>query len=290
MNLLKQLQTVTFHRAFVDVTGSINAALMLSNAVYWTNKLPSERDGWFHKSREEWLIEIGLDRRELDTARRVLESLGILETRRAKLPNAGSVTGLWHRINVDALAKRLETVTNGTKRTFGNGTDRTDQWYESAHCSPFKEKNIDYTSSPPPQRARAIEKISEGWLPNECVYPLLAAEGIAIEFAVSCLPEFRLYWIQRGDVRADWDSVFARQVRQEFAYRQNQEARRHERLSDRANLPGRVARPVGRPRKETLADRCARYDRFAAGLDASLDGGNAPSAAYDAISGDFRPH
>ena len=60
MTLLKQFQTITFHRVFVDITGSINAALMLSNAIYWTNRLPPERDGWFYKTKEEWEQETGL--------------------------------------------------------------------------------------------------------------------------------------------------------------------------------------------------------------------------------------
>lgn len=282
MNLLKQLQTVTFHRAFVDVTGSINAALMLSNAVYWTNKLPPERDGWFYKTKEEWTAETGLTREQQDKARQRLNELQLLESRRAKASDTECVTVLWHRVNESALFAALDTPTKSVKPTFAKSGFAPHQKCETHFCSPFKEKNIDYTSSPPPPRARAIERVSEGWLPNECVYPLLAAEGIAIEFAASCLPEFRLYWIQRGDARADWDSVFVRQVRQEFAYRQNQEAHRH--ATNRSNLPGQPAR------KETLADRCARYDRFAAGLDASLAGGNAPSAAYDAISGVFRPH
>ena len=128
------------------------------------------------------------------------------------------------------------------------------------------------------------------WFPDDVVYPILQADGISIEFAVSCLPEFRLYWARRGEARADWNSVFVRQVRAEFAYRQDQEARRHDRSSVRPNLSDQPARQPGRPRKETLAERCARYDRFAAGLDASLGGENAPGTAYDALPGVFQRH
>ena len=107
MTLLKQFQTITFHRVFVDITGSINAALMLSNAIYWTNRLPPERDGWFYKTKEEWTAETGLSRKEQDNARQQLTSIGILETRRAKISETDSITALWFRVNLDRLNQYL---------------------------------------------------------------------------------------------------------------------------------------------------------------------------------------
>jgi hypothetical protein len=287
MNLLKLLdRPITFHRCFVDITGSISAALLLSQAVYWTNKLPPEREGWFHKSREEWLIEIGLDRRELDTARRVLESLEVLETRRAKLPNAGSVTGLWHRVNPDALARCLEAATNGTKRTFANGTDRTDQRYESAFCSPIKEKNNNYTSSTTTTRAREF-LMDLDWVPNEAAFEKLQDSGIPVEFICMSLHEFRAYWLSRGEKKPDWNPEFIRQTRHQFAYQHQQEQRRHDRSETRSRVSGLPTQQSGRQRRETVTERNARYERFAAGLDT---GNDAEFAAENAITADFTRH
>ena len=288
MNLLKQLQTVTFHRAFVDLGGSINAALMLSNAIYWTHRLPPERDGWFYKTKEEWEAETGLTREQQDKARGQLVERGLIETKRAKISVDDCVTALWFRVALDTLAERLNFDQKREIHFCQKCETRFTKSVKPAFGLLIDKRTSTTTSSPPPPRVAV--SMPDTWLPDDAVYPLLHADGISLEFAVNCLPEFRLYWARRGDARADWDSVFVRQVRAEFAYRQDHEARRHDRSANRSNLPGQPARQSGRPRKETLAERCARYDRFAAGLDASLDGGNAPETAYNAIPGIFQRH
>ena len=63
---------IAFHREYVDVTGSITAALMLSQAVYWTQKTD---DGWFYKNQADWEDETGLTRTEYTTARKRLRHL-----------------------------------------------------------------------------------------------------------------------------------------------------------------------------------------------------------------------
>jgi len=289
MNLLKQLQTVTFHRAFVDLGGSINAALMLSNAIYWTNRLPPERDGWFFKTKEEWEKETGLTREQQDKARGQLVERGLLETRRAKVSDDDCVTALWFRVALDTLTECL----NFDQKRETHFCQKRETHFTKSGEHAFGlliDKRTSTTTSSPPPPPRVAVSMPESWFPDDVVYPILQADGISIEFAVSCLPEFRLYWARRGEARADWNSVFVRQVRAEFAYRQDQEARRHDRSSVRPNLSDQPARQPGRPRKETLAERCARYDRFAAGLDASLGGENAPGTAYDALPGVFQRH
>ena len=290
MNLLKQLQTVTFHRAFVDLGGSINAALMLSNAIYWTNRLPPERDGWFFKTKEEWEKETGLSRKEQDRARQQLIESGLLEVRRAKVSEDECVTALWFRVNMNTLHTRLTGEDQKPQTDFCQKPLWDSTKSPKGTIGLLIDKRTSTTTSSPPPPPRVAVSMPESWFPDDVVYPILQADGISIEFAVSCLPEFRLYWARRGEARADWNSVFVRQVRAEFAYRQDQEARRHDRSSVRPNLSDQPARQSGRPRKETLAERCARYDRFAAGLDASLGGENAPGTAYDALPGVFQRH
>jgi hypothetical protein len=68
---------VAFHRCFVKVTGSVHAALMLSQAIYWLNpdrqgQTRGKDNGWFWKSRDEWEAELGLSRWEQETARKQL--------------------------------------------------------------------------------------------------------------------------------------------------------------------------------------------------------------------------
>ena len=60
---------IAFQRAFVTLTGSVHAALMLSQAVYWQKRCTSD-DGWWWKTQEEWQEETGMTRREQETARK----------------------------------------------------------------------------------------------------------------------------------------------------------------------------------------------------------------------------
>lgn len=66
---------IAFQRCFVRLTHSVNAALMLSQAVYWSIRTKNP-DGWFWKTQDEWEEETGLTRREQESARKQLRSIG----------------------------------------------------------------------------------------------------------------------------------------------------------------------------------------------------------------------
>lgn len=86
MNVLKVLdRPIAFQRHFVTLTGSVNAALMLSQAVYWSQRttLP---DGWFYKTQPEWEEETGLTRYEQEGARKILKGTGLLTERLSGVP------------------------------------------------------------------------------------------------------------------------------------------------------------------------------------------------------------
>jgi len=95
---------VAYHRMFVTITGSVKAALLLSQAMYWQGRVPAEREGWWWKTASEWNEEIGLSRRELETARKKLRELGILEDRQEMLPSR-----VWYRVNKARLNELMES-------------------------------------------------------------------------------------------------------------------------------------------------------------------------------------
>ncbi len=64
---------IAFHRCFVSLTGSVNAALMLSQALYWQRR--NEDGKWWFQTREKWTDETGLTRDEQETARKRLSRL-----------------------------------------------------------------------------------------------------------------------------------------------------------------------------------------------------------------------
>src|ERR1700674_3255260 len=73
---------VSFHRCLVPITGSVTAALLLSQAICTAQEVDPTLNGWFGKSQDEWEEETGLTRCEQETARRVLREAGFLEERR----------------------------------------------------------------------------------------------------------------------------------------------------------------------------------------------------------------
>ena len=102
---------VSFHRCLVPVTGSVTAALMLSQAIWSSQASEPEAEGWFVKSREEWEDETGLSRWEQQTARRVLRDGGFLEERRVGMP-----AKLCFRVCPDQVLRALQRQAAGVRR------------------------------------------------------------------------------------------------------------------------------------------------------------------------------
>jgi len=82
---------IAFNPAFKRITGSTVAALMLSQAWYWS-KRTSDNDGWFYKTIEEWEEETGLTRSEQETARKHLKRFLEVDLR-------GVPATLYYRLN-----------------------------------------------------------------------------------------------------------------------------------------------------------------------------------------------
>lgn len=87
---------IAFHRCFVDLAGSVNAALMLSQAVYWQRC--NDESAWWFQTQEKWERETGLSKREQETARRDLRELSFWEERFSGLPRK-----LYFRVDLDKL-------------------------------------------------------------------------------------------------------------------------------------------------------------------------------------------
>ena len=102
---------IAFHRCFVTVTGSITAALMLSQSLYWQQRT-KDADGWWYKTRDEWMEETGMSRREQEGARKKLRELGILHEQLRGVPAT-----LWYRVDeirlLELLAKPAEIAAPG---------------------------------------------------------------------------------------------------------------------------------------------------------------------------------
>ena len=92
---------IAFRRCFVTLTGSVTAALMLSQALYWQQRT-KDADGWWYKTRDEWMKETGMGRREQEGARKKLRELGILHEQLRGVPAT-----LWYRVDESKLLELL---------------------------------------------------------------------------------------------------------------------------------------------------------------------------------------
>lgn len=98
---------IAFHRCFVDITGSVPAALFLSQAVYWSSRT-KDLNGWFYKTQEEWEDETGITRRVQETVRKNLRDLGVLEEVRR-----GTDPTIYYRVNTDRVHQLLGGIFSG---------------------------------------------------------------------------------------------------------------------------------------------------------------------------------
>jgi hypothetical protein len=83
------------------MTGDINAALFLSQCIYWSDKVKNA-DGWFYKTAEEWKAETSLS---YDQLKRALKNCkGIVET---KIKRANAAPTIHYRVNFDLLTSTI---------------------------------------------------------------------------------------------------------------------------------------------------------------------------------------
>ena len=122
--LLKLLdRPIAFHRCFVTLTGSVTAALMLSQALYWQQRAKSD-DGWWFKTRDDWTEETGMARREQEGARKTLRNLDLLQEDLRGVPAT-----LWYKIDE---TKLLEAIASLSNPTVTGPTPPHSSWYKTA--------------------------------------------------------------------------------------------------------------------------------------------------------------
>ena len=99
-------QPIAFQRIFVDLTGKITSALMLSWAVQQYELGEVDNNGWFAKTAEDWTRDTGLSRDEQIAAKRRLMELGILEEQRTRV-DKGMRQVISYRLNFQVLQQLI---------------------------------------------------------------------------------------------------------------------------------------------------------------------------------------
>ncbi|HRI60647.1 MAG TPA: hypothetical protein PK228_13010 [Saprospiraceae bacterium] len=77
---------VAYHAVLAKALGSVPAAVILSQGVYWAKKAPAEKQGWFWVTAEEWYNQTGVSEESQLTARKILKQAGFWEEKLIGLP------------------------------------------------------------------------------------------------------------------------------------------------------------------------------------------------------------
>jgi hypothetical protein len=135
---------IAYHRCFVSLTGSVTAAVLLSQAVYWSRRTGAGNDGWFWKTGADWEEETGLTRYEQEGARKTLRSLGFWEEEKRGIP-----ARLWFRLDLDQLERGLHFLQTSMGKTsklvWGKPADS-----HAENQQTISENTPEITSSLPP--------------------------------------------------------------------------------------------------------------------------------------------
>ena len=60
---------------------------------------------------------------------------------------------------------------------------------------------------------QTLQSMNQNWNPSPAAYNALANDGIPTVFARAALPEFIIYWIDRGEVLQTWNAKFIQHVK-----------------------------------------------------------------------------
>ena len=112
---LQGSRRVAIYRCLIDITGSLKAAAMLSQLIYWTrvSKEVAERDGWIFKSIAQMEAETGLTVREQRTCK-----IRLLDTNLIQTCRKGVGAALAIKVNLDTMAEMI-AKSSGTDDQFG---------------------------------------------------------------------------------------------------------------------------------------------------------------------------
>ncbi|WP_018440939.1 hypothetical protein [Trinickia symbiotica] len=115
--------TTAFYRVLVDVTGSVNAAMLLSRMIQLQRStLDADNWDWFTVTSQEWARDLALHRRQLENAKERLRTLGLIR----EVPLREGVKRLRSQVDPHRLLTLLEPAIgrhlNAAVRKEQNGT------------------------------------------------------------------------------------------------------------------------------------------------------------------------
>lgn len=97
-------QVIAFNPLLADIAGDVKGGLFLSQLCYWSERT-NDQKGWFYKTTAQWYEETRLTRRELETVRKVLNDLKVIELSLRGVPAKCHYRVNWERLEMLILDK-----------------------------------------------------------------------------------------------------------------------------------------------------------------------------------------
>lgn len=223
---------IAFHRVLVRLGAGVTGAVMLSQALYWSNRT-SEGDGWFYKTQIEWEEETGLTRYEQEGARKKLKNMGIIEEIKKGVP-----CKTWYRVNFSVLDKCLiqyaekpQTRTRKTSSTVSGKTpnsaaENQQSITENTHrlpetttliadsfesTQPSADHQPELLIEPKPKKPAAkASQLPDDFAPTEQHVELAAQIGVNL---ATEWPQFCDYHRAKGSRFKDWHAALRTWIR-----------------------------------------------------------------------------
>ena len=166
---------IAFHRVFVKVTGSVTAALLLSQAMYWSKRVNSNNEGWFYKTRDQWEEETGLSRYEQESARKTLRKMQFWKEELRGVP-----AQMHYRVDMAALSNTMLCMAGAN--TFNKKNNKNARLLETSQLDGEKATNKKAGNQPTclretSQHYKGISEITTEIKTTTTLLPLEPAPG-----------------------------------------------------------------------------------------------------------------
>jgi len=102
---------VAYYPSLVKVTGSVGAAILLCQLIYWRGR-EADPEGWIYKTQAEISEETGLTRFEQEGARKLLKEKGILREKFSGVPRKLYFSISLERVNEEWLKAKENSLKN----------------------------------------------------------------------------------------------------------------------------------------------------------------------------------
>ncbi len=147
-SLSGQQNWLSMPRPYIDVMGSLEGGLMLSQMIYWSNK-GSRADGYFWKSYKSWKEETSLSKYQVSKQVKIMKENKFLET---KVVKVAGVPTLHYRFDFDTfqkwIVKKLHyrkssnlTIQESEKTSLSNNTSNTTKTTAATQKTKTKDKS-----------------------------------------------------------------------------------------------------------------------------------------------------